>query len=287
MQGEGSGKIMAEKKIQVIPGGTSGMGLATAKIVSKYGPVLIGGRNEKRLENALAELKAAGVEAYGMRCDISDRESIDAFAAYAASLGQIDNVINAAAVDAGGPDLILNVNVGGTVNVTEAFLPYMNDTKLIHFSSITGYFYMPDAEEKEIWNNPNDSDLVEKIKATLESKDIPAGMAHMGIDYLYYSASKAFTIYYTKANTARFGKRNSQIFSIAPGAFDTPMLREQNDPAAIDKIAAVSAYGRLGEADEMANFIGHLLEPGHKCLTGADLVLDSGKMAMSTVKQLA
>ena len=50
---------MSERKLQVITGGTSGMGLATAKALSEYGPVLIGGRSEKRLENALAELKAA------------------------------------------------------------------------------------------------------------------------------------------------------------------------------------------------------------------------------------
>ena len=276
-----------ERKIQVVTGGTSGMGLATAKAIGKFGPVLIGGRSEKRLANALEELKTAGVEAYGKTCDISNKESLEEFAKYASELGTIENVINAAGVDSGGPDLILGVNVLGTIYVTETFLPYMNDAKLIHFSSITGYFYMPDADEKETWNNPNDPNLLSKIKSHLESKDVPAGMAHLGIDYLYYSASKSFTIYYTKANTARFGKHNSQIFSIAPGAFDTPMLREQSDPAAIEKIARVSAYGRLGEAGEMATFISHLLEPGQKCLTGCDLVFDSGKLAMSTVKQLA
>ena len=45
------------KKLQVIAGGTSGMGLATAIALGEYGPVLVGGRNEKRLENALATLK--------------------------------------------------------------------------------------------------------------------------------------------------------------------------------------------------------------------------------------
>ena len=40
------------KKLQVVTGGTSGMGLATAKALSVFGPVLIGGRNQKRLDAA-------------------------------------------------------------------------------------------------------------------------------------------------------------------------------------------------------------------------------------------
>lgn len=90
---------MNEKTVQVVTGGTSGMGLETAKLLSVYCPVLIGGRSEKRLENALAELKEAGVEAYGMTCNVSDKESLKKFSEYAASLGKIGNVVNAAGVE--------------------------------------------------------------------------------------------------------------------------------------------------------------------------------------------
>ena len=78
-----------ERKLQVVTGGTSGMGLATAKALGVYGPVLIGGRNKKRLEHAMDELKAAGVEAYGKNCDISDLESLREFATYAVSIAPI------------------------------------------------------------------------------------------------------------------------------------------------------------------------------------------------------
>ena len=84
-----------EKRLQVITGGTSGMGLATAKALSVYGPVLIGGRSEKRLASAMAELKEAGVEVYGKLCDVSDKASLKAFVEYAVSIAPIGNVINA------------------------------------------------------------------------------------------------------------------------------------------------------------------------------------------------
>lgn len=273
------------KKIQVVTGGTSGMGLATAIALGKFGPVLIGGRSEKRLANAMEQLKAAGVEAYGKTCDISDKKSLEEFATYAASLGTIGNVVNAAGVDAGGPELILNINVLGTINVVEAFYPYMNHSRLLNFSSITGYFYTPSREEIEVWNEPNVPDFYDKVKNVIDSKEVHPGMAHLGKDYLYYSASKRFTIYYTQANTLRFGKKNSQIFSIAPGAFDTPMLREQSGNN-IETVAKGTALGRLGQPEEMADFIIRLLEDGHDYLTGCDLILDGGKSGMVMAKQL-
>ena len=150
------------KNLQVVTGGTSGMGLATAKALSVFGPVLIGGRNQKRLDAALAELKEAGVEAYGMQCDIADKESLNKFVEYALTLGKIDHVVNAAAVDVGGPDLIFNINILGTINVTEAFLPYMDHSVLVNYTSITGYFYQPSREEIGVWSFPNAEDFKEK-----------------------------------------------------------------------------------------------------------------------------
>ena len=274
------------KKLQVIAGGTSGMGLATAIALGKYGPVLVGGRNEKRLENALATLREAGVEAFGKTVDIADRASLDEFAAYAASIAPLGNVLNAAGVDAGGADLIIGVNMVGTVNFVEAFFPYMEaGARLVNFSSITGYFVQPTPEEKELWDNTADLEFFEKVKVAIQNREVPEAMKHMGEDYLYYPISKTFTQYYTRANTMRFGRKGCQIFSIAPGAFDTPMLRESSAEV-IAGIAKGTAAGRLGDPDEMADFIAHLLAPGHDYLTGCDLILDGGKFGLTTAKQI-
>lgn len=273
------------KKLQVVIGGTSGMGLSTAKALGVFGPVLVGGRNQKRLDDALAALAEAGVEAHGKTVDIADAESVVTFAEYAASIAPIGTLVNAAGVDAGGADLILAVNFKGTVNVVNAFMPYLQDAKVVNFSSITGYFHQATPAEVEIWQDPDAPDFVERMKAELSSRPLDPRMAFLGDDYIYYPASKAFTIYYTKANTVRLGKKNTAIFSVAPGSFDTPMLRESPDEQ-LAKIAQGTAFGRLGDPDEMADFIVKLLEPGHEYLTGVDLILDGGKSAMVLAKQL-
>ena len=275
---------MENRKLQIVLGGTSGMGLATAIALGKQGPVLVGGRNEARLNNAVEALKAAGVEGYGKQCDISDRKYLDDFVNYAVSIAPIGNVVNAAGVDSGSSEMIWKVNVQGTINVVEAFLPYVEGSCIVNYSSITGYYYQPSPEELAIWGEPDAEDFFEKSFTCTTTKEVDPRMAFMGPEFLTYIASKRFVQYYTAANALRFGKKNSQIFSVAPGSFDTPMLR-QNSEEAIAGIARGTAFGRLGKPEEMADFIVKLLEPGHEYLTGVDLILDGGKHAMGTVKQ--
>lgn len=272
------------RKLQIVLGGTSGMGLATAIALGKQGPVLVGGRNVDRLNKAVNALKEAGVEGYGKQCDISDKASLDEFVKYATTIAPIGNVVNAAGVDAGSSELIWKVNVMGTINVVEAFLPYVSGSCIVNYSSITGYYYQPSKEEIEIWGNPTADDFFEKSFKCTTTKELDPRMAFLGPQFLTYIASKRFVQYYTAANALRFGKRNSQIFSVAPGSFDTPMLRE-NTEEAVAGIARGTAFGRLGKPEEMADFIIKLLEPGHEYLTGVDLILDGGKHAMGTVKQ--
>ncbi len=274
------------KKLQVVTGGTSGMGLATAIELGAFGPVLIGGRNQKRLDEAMVKLKEAGIEAYGKACDISDVNSLKDFVNYAVSLYPIGNVVNAAAIDSGSSKMIWDINVIGTIQVVDAFFPYMTDGVMVNFSSITGYFYQATREEIGIWSDPNAEDFYERSFQLATSKELDERMKYLGEEFLTYIASKKFVIYYTQANAVRFGKKNCRIFSIAPGSFDTPMLRGNNDAAAIERIEKGTALGRMGTPEEMAHFVRVLLEPGHEYLTGVDLPLDGGKMAMSFAKQL-
>lgn len=274
-----------EGKIHAVLGGTQGMGLANAIELGKLGPVVIGGRNEKRLEAALEEMKAAGVTAYGKTVDVSDRASVHAFAEYVASLGPVGGVVNAAGVDWDNvpDDVLININMLGVVNVTEEFLPYMDDSCLVHYSSITGYFYTPDQNDLAIWNNPDDPEFTPKWLAAVKEGNHPKP-EFLSDSYNYYAGSKRFVMYYTQANTKRFGARNSRIFSIAPGSFDTPMLR--SGVGFSESTKQGTAFGRFGTPEEMADLVVKLMGPGHDYLTGVDIVHDGGKLALTLVKQL-
>ena len=101
--------------------------------MGKQGPVLVGGRNPERLQKAVEAIKGAGVEGYGKTCDISDKASLDEFVKYAVSIAPIGNVVNAAGVDSGASEMIWKINVQGTINVVEAFLPYIGGSCLVNY----------------------------------------------------------------------------------------------------------------------------------------------------------
>lgn len=273
-----------ENRLQVVAGGTSGMGLETAKFLGEYGPVLVGGRNKKRLDDAVAALKSGGVEVYGKQCDIADRASVEAFAEYAQTLGDIGCVVNAAGVfsDTAGVQTIANVNVEGAINMTEVFYPLLNDGVFVHFTSVTGYMYEPSAEDFDVWSTCDEPGFTERW---LESVDGPINPEEVEDGLAYYASSKRFLMYYTKANTTRFAERGCRIFSVAPGSYATPMF-EESDTTAENVSAAVPAR-RVGDPAEMGLLVAQLAGPGHDYLTGVDILADGGMYAMASTPQIA
>ena len=130
-------------KVCVVTGGGSGMGLAAAKFMPKDRIIVVSGRTESKLTKAVEELKEAGFEAYAKSCDTSKRESVKALAEYAASLGEIINVIHAAGVS---PAMnvtmedILRINALGTVYVNQEFAKLMHKgSVIIDIASMSAY----------------------------------------------------------------------------------------------------------------------------------------------------
>ena len=278
------------ERVQIVTGGTSGMGKATAKAISKYGPVVIAGRSLERMQGALDELRGEGVDVYGIACDISDIESVKNLAAEASKIGKIGNVVNAAAVamETSTPEQIARIDVQGTVNVVETFLPLMAEGSAMGlFSSTTGRMYQPTPEQQALYVESFGPDFGDRFLAAL-----PTGMdsaderiAQMPASYVAYFAAKNWVMYYAGANASRFGARGLRIFSVAPGSFVTPMLPV--DEGFRTMTSAQTALGRLGDPDEMASLFAALLDPSVAYLTGTDVLMDGGMFARQFVPQLA
>ena len=88
----------------IVTGGTTGIGRATALLLASRGAkVLIFGRHEEELNDAMNDLRHAGSDVHGMIADTSKPEDIKRiFEVADAKLGRVDVLVNNAALAAGG-----------------------------------------------------------------------------------------------------------------------------------------------------------------------------------------
>src|ERR1035441_7402554 len=83
-------------RVAVVTGAASGLGHSIAAGLAAFGASVVGGDiNEAGLEATVQRIRSAGGTAIGVRCDVSDEQSIeDMFARADAEFGRVDILIN-------------------------------------------------------------------------------------------------------------------------------------------------------------------------------------------------
>ncbi len=125
-----------DNKVAVITGGASGLGRAFAdKAASLKMKLVLGDIRDAPLQQAVAELKSAGIEVVALAGDVSKAEYIEALAALATdSFGAVHCLFNNAGVGSGGLiwentvkdwEWVLNVNLWGVIHGVRIFTPLM------------------------------------------------------------------------------------------------------------------------------------------------------------------
>jgi NAD(P)-dependent dehydrogenase (short-subunit alcohol dehydrogenase family) len=270
------------KKVCVITGGGSGIGLATAKILGKETSILLAGRTLKKLETAVSELEVRGIEAEAFVCDTSDLTSVKKLAARAKAVGKISSVLQCAGLSPHMADArtILEVNALGTVNVNDAFFEVVEeDSCIIDVSSFAAYFMSTESTLTALFDLARtDKELfidlaMEQVNAA--PKELHSSMA--------YSISKKFTIWCAKTDAARFGQKGARVLSVSPGLFETPMGEvEKSTGLALTEVGAIK---RMGHVDEIAYLLACLVDEKLGYLTGADIICDGGVLASGVAEK--
>src|SRR4030095_8813547 len=121
-------------KTAFVTGASAGIGYALAEAFGEAGMrVMLAGINEKNLDAALARLRAAGIAAERVQCDVARRASVERAArATIETFGKVHVVCNNAGVGMGGEfgsipesdwEWVIRVNLMGVVHGTEIFAP--------------------------------------------------------------------------------------------------------------------------------------------------------------------
>ena len=265
------------KKVCVITGGGSGIGLSTARILAtKEYHIILVGRTASKLSHAVNEITALGGSAEAFPCDIINRLSTQNLAKYASEKGKVMAVIHAAGLSPhmGNAKTIMEGNALGTINIHDAFYEVLVEGGcLIDTSSMSAYltpqFLMP----KKCYAL-SQTDREKFMKKMMKRVNLFPEKSRAG---LAYGISKHFVIWYAKTEAARFGKKGVRVLSVTPGNFETPMGELEKEEA--EAFLKYNAVKRLGKPEEIASLYAALIDERMGYLTGADIICDGGCIA--------
>ncbi|MFE3559783.1 SDR family NAD(P)-dependent oxidoreductase [Streptomyces sp. NPDC059193] len=238
-------------KTAVVTGGTSGIGLATAKRLADEGAhVFITGRRAEALAKAEAEI---GHDVTGVQGDVSNLDDLDRlWERVRQERGSVDVIVaNAAFVETvtlaeATPehfDTTFNTNARGTFFTVQKALPLLNDGgSVVLISSIAHLIGAP--------------------------------------VYTTYSAAKAATRSFARSWAAELKERGIRVNSVSPGSVDTPIFEAQAGKDADglrEQMRTLVPFNRLGRPEEVAAAVLFLASDDSSYTTGADLTVDGGQ----------
>ncbi|MEY9211709.1 SDR family oxidoreductase [Thermobifida halotolerans] len=145
---------MSEQTTALVTGANKGIGYEIAAGLGALGwRVGVGARNEERREAAVAKLRAAGADAFGVPLDVAEDASVTAAADLVQErAGRLDVLVNNAGIPGGMPQMpttvdlatvraVMETNVIGVIRVTNAMLPLLRRSpspRIVNMSSSVG-----------------------------------------------------------------------------------------------------------------------------------------------------
>ncbi|WP_296187292.1 SDR family NAD(P)-dependent oxidoreductase [Pseudomonas sp. UBA1879] len=242
-----------EGKIALVTGGTTGIGLATAKRFAEEGAhVYITGRRQAELDAAVADVG----NATGVRVDSTQLDQLDAlYAQIGAEKGTLDV-------------LFANAGGGSMVPLGEISEAHYDDT---FDRNVKGVLFTVQKALPLLAKN-----------ASIILTGSTAGSSGTAA-FSVYSASKAAVRAFARSWILDLKDRNVRVNTLSPGATKTPGLvglagpDAQQQQGLLDYMASQVPIGRVGEPVEIANAAVFLASDDASFVNGIELFVDGGQ----------
>ena len=247
-------------QVALVTGGSRGLGLQMAHALGEAGAkIMLSSRKAADLEEAAAELQAAGIDARWIAADCGKEEDIRRLAAETMErMGPIDILVNNAGATWGAPaedhpveawDKVMNLNVRGYFILSQevakhSFIP-RGKGRILNVASIAG-----------LAGNPS------------EMKTIA------------YNTSKGAVINFTRALAGEWGEHGITVNAICPGFFPSKMTYGLLEKLGADKMAAGAPMRRLGDDEDLKGLAVLFASDAGKHITGQWLAVDGGVSAI-------
>ncbi len=241
---------MLADQVAIVTGSGRGIGRAIAECLMKEGArVVISDINEELCNQTTKELEAAGGQALGIACNVTNSESVGKMVeAVVAKWGRIDILVNNAGITRDALFMrmneeqwqaVIDTNLTSAFKVTQPVLKIMSKQRsgrIVNIASTTG--------------------------------------VHGNFGQVNYAAAKAGLIGFTKTVALEYASRNITSNAVAPGFIDTAMTQALGEEI-ISKFVDRIPLKRMGTPDDIAKAVVFFAGPG-SYVTGQVMEVNGG-----------
>jgi NAD(P)-dependent dehydrogenase (short-subunit alcohol dehydrogenase family) len=245
-------------RVAIVTGGGSGIGRQMAEGLAEAGADLVlCARRPERCEQAAEELRALGVRAIGLRCDVRDPAEVEGMVERARSeLGRIDVLVN---------------NSGTAWGAPAEDYPLDGWQKVIDVN-LTGVFLCSQAVGRVMIEQKGGKIVNVASVAAL------GGSPPELLDAIGYSAAKGGVVSFTRDLAMKWARHGITVNAIAPGWFPTDLNRALLD-ARPDVYLEHIPLRRFGGPDDLKGAAVFLASRASDYITGQTIVVDGGQSA--------
>ena len=243
-------------KTALVTGGSRGLGLQMAHALGEAGAkIMLSSRKAEDLEQAAAQLQAAGIDARWIAADCGKEEDIRRLADETLQrMGDVHILVNNAGASWGSPaedhpvaawDKVMNLNIRGYFILSQHIAKHSMIPKkagrIINIASIAG-----------LNGNPK------------------------GMNTIAYSTSKGAVVNFTRTLAAEWGQYNINVNAICPGFFMTKLAEGLIKTLGEEKMASHAPLNRLGDEEDLKGITLLFASAAGKHITGQWLAVDGG-----------
>ncbi len=248
-------------KVALVTGAKRGMGRAHALALAGQGAkVVVTNRDIEGCPSVVEEITAKGGEAVCFAMDVTNKAEIDrVFDQVVKKYGRLDILVNNAGIFIPKPALEMTEQEWDqTVNV-----------------NLKGEFLCAQRAAREMAKN--------KWGRIINISSIASGGVGIGFSgAAHYAASKGGIIGMTETLAAEWADLGINVNAIAPGAIDTPMVRELGKELSQETLEEINTrvpLKRIGRSEEVSAMVVFLASEEASYVTGATFYIDGGWLA--------
>jgi gluconate 5-dehydrogenase len=248
----------------LVTGGSRGLGLQMAHALGEAGArIMLCSRKAADLEEATAELQAAGIDARWVAADCADEASIERLVSDTLErMGDIDILVN---------------NAGATWGAPAETHPVSAWDKVMNLN-VRGYFLLC----QQVGRRSMLARLDGKKRGRIINVASIAGLGgnHSGMQTLAYNTSKAAVINFTRALACEWGPQGITVNAVCPGFFPSKMTAGTLARLGVDELSSHAPLRRLGDDEDLKGLTLLFASDAGKHITGQWLAVDGGVSAL-------